>query len=294
MNLEVPQTNARGTVESRPAAATTVSRCPSCDRSVKHGAYCSACGESLHVSGRLHLGHFLHEAFHFQTHLDNKVVRTLVPLLTRPGLLTQAWLQGRRQPYAKPIQLFVVLNLVFFLLASSLGVHLLVVDEPVLRQGLPGLGPTLLEAQRARHGLTGAQYAWVFNLALEPHKKWVFLILTTLVALGLKLLHPRRAIVGHLVFAIHFSCLLFLYFVVLGLIQAVAAKTPWGLIDNRVLMLISLLLLGAYGALALRRVMALVWWRAAAEGVLVAMCFYPTMMLTERLALLLAFRSLGG
>ncbi len=81
-----------------------------------------------------------------------KVVRTLKPLILQPGLLTQAWLQGQRQPYAKPIQLFVVLNLVFFLLASVLGVQLIAVDANSVRLGMPGLSAAQLKAQRVRLG----------------------------------------------------------------------------------------------------------------------------------------------
>lgn len=272
---------------------TAQSCCPSCGAVAASGAFCAGCGESLHAAQRLHLGHFLHEAFHFQTHLDNKVVRTLKPLILQPGVLTRAWLLGQRQPYAKPIQLFVVLNLVFFLLASSLGVQLLAVDANSVRLGMPGLAAPLLEAQRTRLGLNPEQYAWVFNLALEPHKKWLFLLLTVLIAGVLKGLHPRRALVGHLVFAIHFSCLLFLFLVFLGMVQALAVRTPWGLIPNYALLVFSLLLLGSYAATAVRRVIEVPWWRAVPEGLLVAASFIPAIAMTERLALQLAYRALG-
>lgn len=275
------------------SAITAQSRCPSCGAVAASGAFCAGCGESLHAAQHLRLGHFLHEAFHFQTHLDNKVVRTLKPLILQPGLLTQAWLQGQRQPYAKPIQLFVVLNLVFFLLASTLGVQLIAVDANSVRLGMPGLSVVQLEAQRARLGLSPEHYAWAFNLALEPHKKWLFLLWMGLIAAVMQALHPRRALVGHLVFAIHFSCLLFLYLVLLGMVQAVALQTPWGLIPNYILLAVSLVLLGSYAAIAVRRVVQVPWWRAVLEGLLVTASFLPAIAMTERLSLQLAYRALG-
>jgi len=49
---------------------------------------------------------------------DSRVWRTLVPLAFRPGLLTQEFLRGRRASYTPPFRMYLVLSLVFFVLAS--------------------------------------------------------------------------------------------------------------------------------------------------------------------------------
>ena len=56
--------------------------------------YCGRCGQDSHVS--LSLGHFLHEFVEGLFHVDSKFWRTLRALLTRPGLITEQYLDGKR------------------------------------------------------------------------------------------------------------------------------------------------------------------------------------------------------
>jgi hypothetical protein len=91
--------------------------CASCHTPLA-GAYCHACGEK-----RLHrhdyaLKHFLEHALDTVTHFDLRVVRDLWLQLWRPGFLAAEWLQGRRVRHAPPVQLFLVTNLLFYLVAS--------------------------------------------------------------------------------------------------------------------------------------------------------------------------------
>ena len=87
--------------------------CTNCE-AVLHGPYCSSCGQRvLHHS--LALGEFLGEAAEVITHADSRVWRTVVPLLFRPGYLTQQFIKGRRASYLPPFRLYLVLSVVFFL-----------------------------------------------------------------------------------------------------------------------------------------------------------------------------------
>lgn len=101
--------------------------CPTCRRPVD-GNYCAHCGERRAEPGdhtvRRFIGHLL-EAF---THADGKIFLSLRCLLTRPGLLTADYLRGRRQPYIPPLQLFLIGNLVFFLLHPFVGSNTLTTD----------------------------------------------------------------------------------------------------------------------------------------------------------------------
>jgi len=49
--------------------------------------------------------------------LDSRVWRTLIPLITRPGKLTRDYLEGRRARYMPPFRTYLVLSIVFFLIA---------------------------------------------------------------------------------------------------------------------------------------------------------------------------------
>lgn len=80
--------------------------------------YCGRCGQDSHLS--LSLGHFLHELAEGLFHVDSKFWRTLLTLLTRPGLLTEQYLGGKRQSYSPPFRSYLVISIVYFVFASVL------------------------------------------------------------------------------------------------------------------------------------------------------------------------------
>ncbi|HKS57146.1 MAG TPA: DUF3667 domain-containing protein [Steroidobacteraceae bacterium] len=78
--------------------------------------YCSRCGQDSH--GSLSFGHFLHEFVEGVFHVDSSFWRTLRQLVTRPGLLTEQYLGGKRRSYTPPFRTYLVISLVYFVLAS--------------------------------------------------------------------------------------------------------------------------------------------------------------------------------
>ena len=52
--------------------------------------------------------------------LDSRFMRTLKPLLFRPGRLTRDYMNGRRFRYAPPMRVYIFSSIVFFLLAALL------------------------------------------------------------------------------------------------------------------------------------------------------------------------------
>lgn len=81
------------------------------------GQYCAACGQRSRVR-LISLWELIKEATGNLTDLDSRIWRTLRPLLFRPGLLTREYLAGRRARYIPPFRLYLILSVVFFVLAS--------------------------------------------------------------------------------------------------------------------------------------------------------------------------------
>ena len=50
--------------------------------------------------------------------LDSRFMRTMKPLLFKPGRLTRDYMEGRRFRYAPPMRLYIFSSIVFFLLAA--------------------------------------------------------------------------------------------------------------------------------------------------------------------------------
>jgi hypothetical protein len=80
------------------------------------GQYCGQCGQR--ASGRLiSLWELMRDAFGDLLELDSRLWRTLIPLLIRPGKLTKDYLEGRRARYMPPFRMYLVLSVIFFVVA---------------------------------------------------------------------------------------------------------------------------------------------------------------------------------
>jgi hypothetical protein len=87
--------------------------CPTCHTHFK-GSFCPTCGEKVFHIHDLSLAHLTEHTIDIFTHFDLKIPKSML-LLFKPGYLTEQFLKGIRVPYAKPVQLFIIVNIVFFL-----------------------------------------------------------------------------------------------------------------------------------------------------------------------------------
>jgi hypothetical protein len=95
--------------------AVSPSHCHNCG-AVLADRYCGRCGQDSHVS--LSLGHFLHELVEGLFHIDSRFWRTLRTLFARPGLITEQYLAGKRNSYSPPFRSYLVISILYFVLAS--------------------------------------------------------------------------------------------------------------------------------------------------------------------------------
>jgi hypothetical protein len=80
------------------------------------GQYCGTCGQRSR-SRLISIWQLLKEAFGDLLELDSRLWRTLLPLLIRPGRLTRDYLEGRRARYMPPFRTYLVLSVIFFVVA---------------------------------------------------------------------------------------------------------------------------------------------------------------------------------
>ena len=86
--------------------------CANCGASMQ-GEFCHECGQSIHsVLKPMH--HMVEETVETVLHIDGRIVRTLPPLLFKPGFLTMEYFSGRRMRYIAPFRLMFVLCLLSF------------------------------------------------------------------------------------------------------------------------------------------------------------------------------------
>ncbi|MBA4055589.1 MAG: hypothetical protein C0490_12815, partial [Marivirga sp.] len=88
--------------------------CKSCGNKFQ-GLYCNLCGEKIIEANDRKFSVFLNKVLISTTIVDNKFARSLWLIITKPGFLSREYVDGRRVKYMRPLQVFFILNLIYFL-----------------------------------------------------------------------------------------------------------------------------------------------------------------------------------
>ncbi|NNF18121.1 MAG: DUF4286 family protein [Gammaproteobacteria bacterium] len=90
--------------------------CLDCGTSL-YGQYCYRCGQRDQRK-LVSLGELFTDLVHDLVSWDTRFWRTVGPLLTKPGHLTNAYLQGQRMRFSPPLRMYLIASILFFLIAS--------------------------------------------------------------------------------------------------------------------------------------------------------------------------------
>jgi hypothetical protein len=101
----------QGDTEVVESEDTVVRVCKSCGNAFTK-TFCNACGEKVLETKDRTFKSFL---ANFLAVADNKFLKTLWMIIQRPGFLSKEYAEGKRVNYLRPLQLFFILNLVYFL-----------------------------------------------------------------------------------------------------------------------------------------------------------------------------------
>jgi len=88
--------------------------CKSCDTPLQ-GKFCHACGEKLITAEDKSVKRWLGELFSSIWMLDGKLFKTLKYLIFRPAQLASDYVAGKRKPYVRPLNIFLIANILYFL-----------------------------------------------------------------------------------------------------------------------------------------------------------------------------------
>jgi hypothetical protein len=88
--------------------------CKSCGHEFT-GIFCNLCGEKVITSKDRKFRTFLSNVLIAITFADNRFVKTLWLTIKNPGFLSKEYANGRRVNYIRPLQMFFILNLIYFL-----------------------------------------------------------------------------------------------------------------------------------------------------------------------------------
>ena len=199
------------TVESGTLEPGTVV-CLTCG-SPQPGNFCGRCGEKRITAHDYSIVHFGENLLETLTHFDFRSLRAFRVLVAKPGLLTRDYLDGRRKGYVGPIQLFVILNVVFALLGANTFSTPLRVQEH--DPPFPAMKRALVTDALSHRDIDRTEFARRFDeTAGLQAKTWIFSMIP-LFALCLTVLYGfRRYFFEHLVFATHFYAFTLMWMIV--------------------------------------------------------------------------------
>jgi hypothetical protein len=96
--------------------------CKNCGH-VFSGKICNQCGEKVFDEKQLTTKYFFHQILDFFWHWESKVLKSIKLNFLKPGFITKENINGIRVPYAKPIQLYLVVAFLFYIVVSKVGVR---------------------------------------------------------------------------------------------------------------------------------------------------------------------------
>jgi hypothetical protein len=196
--------------------------CKSCQNTFI-GIYCNQCGEKIIQPADRSFQKFLSNILIAITFADNRFVKTLWLVIKSPGFVSAEVANGRSVRYLKPISLFFVLNLVYFifpviqLFNASLNTQLISPFSDMLR-------PIVAKKMVVDH-LDLSSFAMIYNLKSVSLAKLMVMVFVVLASLPLNFLYRKRNrfFTDHVGYAVELACFnLFINTMVLAVFASLA------------------------------------------------------------------------
>lgn len=254
------------------APAAPPAPCVTCGTTVTD-RFCGHCGERrLDPAHDFSLRHFVEEAFEGFTHFDTRFLRTFFALMFRPGFLAAEFAAGRRVRYLKPISVFAIAGVVFYLLLPTATAFFANAGDLSRAYAAgPGIGNLfhfdLGAALGRRAAATGTdpEAAWQALVPEAAHrsKAWLFAVAPAWgVLLWALLARRQRWLAPHLVFAVHGLAFFVLFDLAGVLVMKAAGFNRLG--DRWVAFVVAVMTL--YTIAAVRRAYRLGWLGSVVSG----------------------------
>lgn len=189
--------------------------CPTCNNEVLT-PFCPTCGEGAPTVRDLTLHGLFSQFLHAFSTIDRRLLRSFRYLITQPGLLTVAYVQGQRVPYTGPFQIFLIANVLFFAMQYLTHTNIVssTLDSHLYHQDWSALAQNLVANRLAAKPTTIELYTPVFNQAIVLYAKSLIILMVFPLAILLQILfyQNRQPFVAHVVFSLYFYTFLLLLF----------------------------------------------------------------------------------
>jgi hypothetical protein len=181
------------------------STCPSCG-AVRTNLYCSQCGEKVSLPQEKTFSHFIGKVFSAITFADNKFLKSLWTIISKPGTLSFDYARGKRNIYTAPVSLFFIGNLLYFLF-PVLQTFNTSLDIQVKAMPYSNLTSNVLDTRLATRHITYDEYEKRYNEKSTSHAKLLLVSLVLFMTLGYQVIcRTRKYVFGdHLVMSLELN-----------------------------------------------------------------------------------------
>ena len=198
--------------------------CPTCSVEVTT-PHCPTCGERPLRRNDLTLRGLVLQLAAELSSVDSRLIRSLRTLIGRPGVLTTAYVQGRRKSFVGPFALFFAVNAVFFVTQSVTNVNIFStsLESHLHEQDWSPLAQSLVASRLAATHRTIEQLGPLFNQAVVLNAKSLIILMVLAFAALLPVTFRRSGnpVVAHVAFSLHVYAFLLLLFCALSCVAAI-------------------------------------------------------------------------
>ncbi len=264
--------------------------CASCGSKL-NGRYCSNCGEKVNDPGDLSFLKFITQALDIFSNFDSKFLRSFWFLITRPGYLTLEYLSGRRINYRRPLQFFLVLNVLYFIFQpyTTLNIFNTNLDSHISQQMYSQIAEGMVKQKITAENISYTDYSIKFNSAIDKLSKSLIILNIPVYALIVFALgRKRRKFYGEsIVFSVHiYSFILIINITVLLIIRAVDP----GLVNNDTfLTILMFIIIFLYIFASLKRAFFLNRTRLAVSSFILTVSFFAILALYRLVLFFITF-----
>lgn len=133
-------------------------------------------------------------------------MRSLKLLLFKPGFLTVEFIRGSRVKYLKPLQLFVIMNIIMFFTLSFTNSSIITTNFYMQTELVPykSFTKNLISNENVKFYMTFEESATKFDTRLKDYSKSLIFIMLPLFAVVLKITNRKYFYAKHLVSSTHF------------------------------------------------------------------------------------------
>jgi len=171
------------------------------------GLYCNICGEKVIEAKDRSFKNFIGNFLTAITLADNRFLKTLWLTIKNPGFLSKEYANGRRVNYLRPLQVFFVLNLVYFLFPvlqlfnSTLRTQMYFLFHSPMIRGM-------VNQRLSDEGISLTGFAMIYNEKTTILAKLLIVVFVWIASLPLSIIFRKknRYFTDHVALSVELAC----------------------------------------------------------------------------------------